>query len=93
MQTDTLGTFLRFEVTTDGIHDHGVQFRERISLRSDTAAPFRRIPTRDITPCFRTGFNMEGDFAHVQRLSFARRGVNSVAQTFNFDSLAAQSLM
>jgi hypothetical protein len=76
MQTDPLGTLIRFEVATDGICDHGVQFRERISLRRDTATPLWRIPPRDITTCFRARFNMKGDLAHVPRLMFARKGVN-----------------
>src|ERR1035437_7636462 len=67
MQADAFGPLLRLEVTADGIGDHRVQFRERISLRGDAAAAWR-VPARDVTAGFRTRLDVKGDFAHGGKL-------------------------
>ena len=67
MQTDPLGPLLRLEVTADGIGDHRVQFRERISLRGDPTAS-RSIPARDVSAGFRARLDVKGDFAHGKKL-------------------------
>lgn len=80
MQADALGPLLRLEVTADGIGDHRVQFRERISLRGDAATVARRVPARDITAGFRARRDLENDFsnrAHAGKLSAMRFGVNA----------------
>ena len=80
MQTDALGPLLRLEVAADGIGDHRVQFRERISLRGDAATVARRVPARDLTAGFRARRDLENDFsnrAHAGKLSAMRFGVNA----------------
>jgi hypothetical protein len=78
MQTDALGPLLRLEVTAHGIGDHRVQFRKRISLRSD-AATARGVPARHVTAGFRTRLHLENDFtnrAHAGTLRAWQFGVN-----------------
>ena len=79
MQADALGPLFRLEVTADGIGDHRVQFRERISLRGDAAAA-RRVPARDVAAGFRARRDLENNFsnrAHAGKLSAMRFGVNA----------------
>ncbi len=85
MQADALGPLLRLEVTADGIGDHRVQFRERISLRGDAAAVARRVPTRDVAAGFRARRDLENDFsnrAHTGKLSAMRFGVNAASKNY-----------
>jgi len=80
MQTDALGPLLRLEVTADGIGDHRVQFRERVSLRGDAATVARRVPARDVAAGFRARRDLENYFsnrAHAGKLSAMRFGVNT----------------
>src|SRR5476649_1047141 len=88
MQTDALGPLLRLEVTSDGIGDHRVQFRERISLRGDAAAVARRVPARDVAAGFRARRDLENDFsnrAHAGKLSAMRFGVNAAKHAAKLD--------
>src|SRR6185437_7153784 len=77
MQADPLGTVFRLKITTDGVGDHGVQFRERISLSSDTAAPLRLIPARHVTTSLRARLDTKGDFVHGKKLTLTKINVNS----------------
>ena len=84
MQADAFGPLLRLEVAADGIGDHRVQFRERISLRGDAAAVARRVPARDVTAGFRARRDLENDFnnrAHARKLSAMWFGVNQAKVT------------
>jgi len=84
MQTDALGPLLWFKVTANGIGNHRIQFRERISLRGDAAAA-RRVPARDIAAGFRTRLDLENDFsnrAHAGKLNAMRFGVNAAKMHF-----------
>ena len=88
MQPDALGPLFRLEVTADGIGDHRVQFRERISLGRDAAAA-RSVPARDVAAGFRTRLDLENDFskrAHTGKLSARRIGVNEAIKALGRDA-------
>lgn len=60
--------FVGFEIATDGVGNHGVEFCQGISLGCDASAS-RRVPSRHEATGFPARFNLECDLIHVSKLT------------------------
>jgi hypothetical protein len=82
---------IRLEIARHGIGDHNIQFSERIALGCD-ATSTGGIPTRHISACSHTRFNVKDDFSSIAHTG-TKRGLETGVDKRNSRAILKQRFL